>query len=195
LPIFDKWLSGCERVLDPFAGIGTYARDGLIYSELEYGWAAQCPAPSIVADALHLPFPRACMDAVVTSPVYGNRMSDHHDARDGTERITYKHKLGHDLHSQNAGSMQWGPRYCLFHMRAWSEVYRVLKSGGKFVLNVADHVRSWQRERVSQWHLKTCLDLGFHFEDCVKVPTPGMRYGQNSGARVPFQYVFLFEKG
>jgi DNA modification methylase len=175
--------------------VGSYTRDGLIYSELEFEWAAQCPAPSIVADALHLPFPRACMDAVVTSPVYGNRMSDHHDARDGSTRITYTHMITHALNEHNAGAMQWGHKYRNLHVRAWDEVFRVLKPNGKFVLNIADHIRGGQRMRVSDWHLEACMSVGFYFENCVKVLTPGMRYGQNSAARVPFQYVVLFEKG
>ena len=77
----------------------------------------------------------------MTSPTYGDRLADHHDARDGSVRHSYKHDLGRDLHPDNSGAMQWGPAYRDFHTAAWVEVRRVLRPGGRFVLNVKDHVR------------------------------------------------------
>lgn len=74
------------RVLDPFAGIGRIhdlpARMAdTIGVELEPEWAA-CRSRTIVGDATALPFGDASFDAVITSPCYGNRVSDHHEARD-----------------------------------------------------------------------------------------------------------------
>jgi len=89
------------RVLDPFAGVGGIhnirtALPGQIKSvgvELEPEWACAHP-DTIVGDATALPFPDESFDAVMTSPCYGNRMADHHNAKDGSRRITYKHTLG-----------------------------------------------------------------------------------------------------
>ena len=53
-------------------------------------------------------FSDATFDMVVTSPTYGNRMADHHNAKDGRRRITYTHNLGRTLTPGNSGAMQWG---------------------------------------------------------------------------------------
>jgi tRNA G10 N-methylase Trm11 len=83
-----------------------------------------------------LPFADASIDAIVTSPTYGNRLADHHRASDPLLRRSYTHDLGRPLHSENSGAMQWGDAYRAFHRRAWAEAVRVLKPGGRFVLNV-----------------------------------------------------------
>lgn len=52
-------------------------------------------AVTIVGDATSLPFPDEAFDAIITSPTYGNRMADHHDARDNSRRLTYRHSGTH----------------------------------------------------------------------------------------------------
>lgn len=82
-------LDGPLRVLDPFAGVGGLLdrlaehRDvEAIGVELEDEWAIQGQRV-LVGDSTRLPSEwRALFDIVVTSPVYGNRMSDHHEAKD-----------------------------------------------------------------------------------------------------------------
>lgn len=82
------------RVLDPFAGVGRIHDlpqlvDPLdieipvetVGVELEPDWAA-AHERTIVGDARHLPFPAASFDAVVTSPTFGNRMADKHNAQE-----------------------------------------------------------------------------------------------------------------
>lgn len=75
------------RILDPFAGIGRVHNlpDRLgetVGVEIEPEWAA-CRAGTIVGDATQLPDEwTSSFDAVVTSPCYGNRLADHHEARD-----------------------------------------------------------------------------------------------------------------
>lgn len=50
---------------------------------------------TIVGNALYLPFRDRAFDGIVTSPCYGNRMADHHDARDDSKRNTYTHSARH----------------------------------------------------------------------------------------------------
>ena len=109
------------------------------------------------------------------------------------QRITYKHKLGRDLSPRNTGAMQWGELYQWTHYAAWEEAKRVLVRGGKFVLNIKDHVRKGQVMPVTAWHIGTLRDLGFELLDHVQVDCPGMGFGQNREARVPFESVILFE--
>ena len=73
-------------ILDPYAGVGRIhelRECGFVTvgGELESEWAAASEF-TIVADALHFPAEDGSFDAVVTSPVWSNRMSDHHDAQE-----------------------------------------------------------------------------------------------------------------
>lgn len=88
------------RILDPMAGAGRVHELGgvtiqdagmdsepravsfeTVGVELEPEWAAAHPR-TIVGDALRLPFADITFDAIVVSPTYGNRMADHHDAKE-----------------------------------------------------------------------------------------------------------------
>ncbi|QOR55376.1 MAG: hypothetical protein SHS37scaffold145_27 [Phage 71_18] len=76
------------RVLDPFAGVGgiheLHAQGGhdTVGVELHPVWA-QAHERTIVGDATALPADwTGTFDALVTSVVYPNRMTDHHDAKD-----------------------------------------------------------------------------------------------------------------
>lgn len=75
------------RVLDPFAGVGRIHDLPRRYAEttgveIEPEWAA-CRERTIHGDATALPEEWAGrFDVVATSPCYGNRIADHHEARD-----------------------------------------------------------------------------------------------------------------
>lgn len=75
------------RVLDPFAGIGRIhdLPHNTVGVELEPEWA-QCHKDTEVGDATKLRFRANSYDAVVTSPCYGNRMSDHHENKDSCKK-------------------------------------------------------------------------------------------------------------
>lgn len=81
-PIVRTWLRGYTPILDPLAGVGAIDLPGLVCGELEPEWARQCPHPTFVGNALCMPFRRASVAAALTSVAFGNRMSDHHDARE-----------------------------------------------------------------------------------------------------------------
>jgi SAM-dependent methyltransferase len=91
LPVIERYLAGYRLVLDPMAGVGTLAsylyahgwEQGTVWSnEMEPEWAAQCPSLRSSFDARWTPFQDAAFDAIATSPTYGNRMADHHKARE-----------------------------------------------------------------------------------------------------------------
>lgn len=218
-------------LLDPFAGVGGIhrLRPGVeTYGvELEPEWAQASPHTQ-VGDATNLTeWGDNTVDVVATSPCYGNRMSDHHDARErcsacgglgalprpaakggaiagdrcakcaGTgqrdhRRITYRHRLGRDLSAGSAAELQWGPSYRRFHIVAWQEALRVIRPGGLFVLNIKDHVRGGNLQRVPEWHVQTLQALGARLYSAQPIATPGMGFGANRDSRSDFELVIAF---
>lgn len=218
MPALAGSLVGCKTVLDPFAGTGRIhelngmqvdtAENSLrgrsaayvITLELEtYGvelepeWA-EMHQRTVQGDALHLPFTDASFDAICTSPTYGNRMADHHEARDDSTRNTYRHQLGRPLTAGNSGSLQWGDEYRAFHEKAWKEALRVLRPGGRFVLNIKDHIRGGEVMPVTQWHCDTLQRLGLLLAVKKEIKTPGNRLGANGDKRVDHEWVIVFFK-
>jgi SAM-dependent methyltransferase len=198
LDAIDDLLGDTARILDPFAGTGRIHQLETPYREitgveLEPEWADMHPN-TIVGDALALDFADATFDAIATSATYGNRMADHHNARDGSRRNTYRHSLGRELNPNNSGQFHWGEKYREFHVKAWAEAIRVLRPGGRFVLNIKDHYRLSQRQEVSAWHGFELIRQGLALTKAVRVKTPGLRHGANADRRVPHESVFLFMK-
>lgn len=196
LPVFERMLFGCDSVLDPFAGTGKihllpFNTTGL---EIEPEWATLSKG-TIIGDATQMPFSDGSFDAICTSPTYGNRMADCHNAKDGSKRNTYTHKLGRTLSDNNSGKMQWGKSYRDIHRKAWEESHRVLKSEGVFVLNFKNHIRAGKVVDVFSWHISTLLGLGFQIEEVVKIITKGNGFGKNAELRTGFEFVALMRKG
>lgn len=226
-------LGPCPFVLDPFAGTGRIHALAVhpVHSfrtlgiEIEHEWVDYHPS-TILGDATNLEaWPDGHFDAIATSPCYGNRMADHHDARErcrtcrGTglvgagagygddqceachgegkrtyKRHTYRHYLGRPLAPNNAGAMQWGEAYRNLHRAAWAEAVRVLRPGGRFVLNMKDHVRKKQVVPVTAWHLETLTALGLDLVACARIDHDGLGHGENRDARVPYEWVLSLEK-
>ena len=187
-----------RTVLDPFAGTGRIHELGTetrrtVGVEIEPEWASMHP-DTIQADALDLPFGAGSFDAIATSPTYGNRMADHHNARDNSQRNTYRHALGRELHPNNSGQLQWGPEYRDFHVKAWTEAVRVLKPGGRFVLNISDHIRDGEVQDVTGWHITTLCRLGLTLRQLTPVTTKRLRHGVNADLRTPNEWVVTFTR-
>jgi len=91
-------------VLDPFAGTGkVHQLDGIrsVGVEIEPEWATMHPN-TVVGNTLYLPFRTGAFAGMITSPTYGNRHADHHNAKDPSFRHSYTHTLGRTLHATEA---------------------------------------------------------------------------------------------
>lgn len=210
------------RLLDPFAGVGRVHELERAWMqtwgvEIEHEWANQ-NSRTIVGDARALPlWWTEWFDIVATSPTYGNRMADHHEAKDVcrdchnandlarqrchrcggsglSKRLTYRHTLGRALSDGNSGSMQFGHEYRMLHIDAWREVRRVLKKDGLFLLNVSNHIRNGEEVKVAEWHRDVCLRLGFSLRETLEIETPRMGFGANRNARVSHEKLYVFTR-
>lgn len=190
-----------EIVLDPFAGTGRIhelASDTTrtIGVEIEPDWPGAHPdnIQGNALDLLAIVEPES-VDAIATSPTYGNRMADSHNAKDDSVRLTYTHTIGHDLDPDNSGAMQWGDTYRSFHEAAWHQSVAVLKPGGTFTLNIKNHIRGGEIQRVAEWHINILMrSQGLEMVALDVIPTKGVDAGANSDKRTGFELVITFRK-
>jgi hypothetical protein len=201
-PIFKAWRDNRAEddngwIVDPFAGVGRIHeifRDALAI-EIEPEWADQS---ATLGDTWCGDFfewePDRKISAIVTSPTYGNRMADHHDAQDGSRRNTYRHLLGRELTDNNSGAMQWGVEYRAFHIKFLNRAYEILAGGGLLILNVKNHIRKGEEIDLVSWFRKRAVSTGFRFVEEVFVPTRGLRDGANGDLRVAGEYVQVYER-
>ena len=204
IEIFADLLKDCENVLDPFAGTGKiglikkFGFKGAIFAnEIEKEWLIgneyNCDCLTF-EDAEHLGYKAGFFDAICTSPTYGNRMADHHNAKDGSKRNTYTHCLGRKLTTGNTGQMQWGAEYIEKHERIYKHLSSLVKQNGLFVLNVKNHIRRGKEVDVKSFHETTLKECGFvkckeHF-----VKTNALKYGANADKRTEGEYIIVFKK-
>lgn len=205
--------------LDPFCGIGRVfqlTKPGereFVGIELEKEWADQAEEKAVAfgatqpSDKVPSVFQGDSLvvmknmqenkkfDGIVTSPVYGNRMSDHHNAQDMSSRRSYTHFLKHELTEGNSGVMYfWQPEYKEFHKRAWKLAYKVTRKGGMIFLNVSDFIREGEIVKTVKWHAKALEKAGWTVEDIVDVGTPRFRDGANSDLRVDTEAIIVGRK-
>ncbi len=195
---------GYERILDPFAGTGkigalkALGHIGSIHAnDLEKEWLAPnlhgCDVVTF-QDAEFLDYPPEYFDAIVTSPTYGNRMADHHKAKDGSRRVTYTHCLGRPLHPENTGAMHFGDRYCDKHARIYAHLNQLLRPGGRWVVNVSNFIRAGVEVDVVSWTEKTLNALGLQTVEIIAVKTPRMGFGANAEKRVDHEHIIILQK-
>jgi hypothetical protein len=197
-----------DNILDPFAGTGRVHElqtDGwdTVGIELEPEWADLHP-DTRVGDATDLPFDPESFGAIITSPTYGNRLADSHNATDPERRRSYTHDLGRDLGDTNTGTLHWRTSppgreaagsldYRTMHEKAWGEAVLVLAPGGLFILNCCDHVRDGLVQPVTAWHCWALGRLGLDYVESRSVPTRKLRQGANGDLREQEQ-VHVFRK-
>lgn len=193
--------------LDPCAGVGTIFRledpaAGRLFVaiEIEQPWADLHPETicgdmfEVVEDWVRLSTVR--FDGVVTSWVYGNRMSDHHKvgAGDSSRRHSYTHDIrvqtgdeDYELDPMNAGLLYaWGKNgaYDAWHLRAYELLHRVVNDDGKSsFFNVKNFVRDKSMFNIVGRHIRMLKETGWKVVALHPVTTPGMRYGENYEAR------------
>ncbi len=161
--------------------------------EIEWDWACQHPS-NVCGDTLHPPFQPQIFDAIVVSIVYYNRMSDHHNAKDGSKRNTYTHVIGHELHENNAGKIQWNDEAREFSTNMAKSILECLKRSkdARFVLNISDHIRKGEIQEVTKWHIELFESLGMKVVEHHKVQTRRNRQGRNGNLRVDHESVISF---
>lgn len=202
LKIFASYLQDGWRVLDPLAGTGKAGRlkhfgkeITVVCNELEPEWALEDSVDEWhYGDAAHMDWAiDGEFDALVFSPVYGNRMSDTYT--DHTKRITYRAGLGRPLHPENTGQLQWGEKYRVKHLAIYNECVRVLRAGGLMLCNVSNHIRDGVEVPVAPWHLACLRELGLALVQTHEIETPRVRLGKNYDKRVGCEYIFVLRKG
>lgn len=193
-------LADSFNILDPFAGVGKLAtiiepHQKFIGFEIEKEWADQCQYVTHGNAFQLMPSYRRYFDTICVSCAYGNRMADKHEANDGSHRRTYRHYLGKQLHNANSGGLQWGPKYRLFHVAAWRLAWECLAGGGRFILNIKNHIRGGQEQMVSEWHASVLQSQPYSvWLSWLTVPVHGYRYGDNR-QRIPYESILVFRKG
>ena len=204
IPKFAELLNGRDSVLDPFAGVGKLAlikdfgfSGKVICNELEPEWVESSEYDVDewhIGDAAKMDWCKSgSIEAICTSPTYGNRMADHHNAKDDSRRITYTHYLGRQLNPENTGKMQWGDNYRNKHAQVYLECKRVLSSEGIIIINISNHIRNGIEVDVVGWHKSALLELGFIIIGEEKIETQRMKFGKNSNARVASESIIVFK--
>lgn len=211
-PHFVEALQGCSNVLDPMAGTGRIhlLRDMMDIDtfgiEIEPE-GANMHRDTICADSTDIPYEDGRFEAICVSPVYGNRMSDHHEARekckvcngsgrygalecekcDGKgfrqhERYTYRHSRPNKtpLHVNNTGRYPWNASAQEINLKILSESVRVLEDGGVFVLNIKNHYKTITRKKVKSVELQ---DVAGWFRSTLEELGCELQYKVNVEAR------------
>ena len=200
LPIFAEILKDCKTVLDPFAGTGKiseikkYGFTGkVICNEIEKEWTGNTDVDKWhIGDAEKMEYLQDnSIDAICTSPTYGNRMADHFEAKDNSHRITYHHYLGKPLNENNTGKMQWGKKYQEKHKAIFGELKRVIKDNGILIINISDHIRAGEIIPVVGWYIYELENAGFKLKENIEVKTPRMKFGENR-QRVDCESILVF---
>lgn len=212
LPVLAGQLKGCRYTLDPFGGTGKLAEiyrfgytGDLWVNELEPEWADEARrlqdrkliycvtqrAAHTLNHAVEMDGRRP--DAICTSPVYGNKMSEHCNWKDGRVCHTYKRYIGHDLDHDNAGRFYfWDREYADIHWLAWKNLTDMAPE--VIILNTKDFYRMGAIQRVGAWHLMVLGVFGYHLAEHVQVECPGQRQGANHKLRVDHEDVWRLER-
>jgi len=190
-------------ILDPMGGVGTLAHTtpetpGIITGELEWEWVKQALRPCVQQDVHALPYRTGSVRCVVTSPTYGNRMADHHNAKDESKRNGYAfwlREVGAEPHPNNSGVLGFNRAYKMFHLYAYREIRRVLEPDGLFLLNVSNFIKRKREVEAVKWHAMACHALGFKELDRRYIETPRLRFGENHDARVEHEVLLVMSRG
>ena len=199
------------QVIDIYAGVGRIhqlavpARRGhagiaTTGIELEPEWAA-CHPRTICADSLswmvRMIAKGWCYHVAAFSPTYGNRLSDCHDAQDGSVRHSYTHDLGRTLSPGTSANLPWGPKYWAHHGRSYGLLFDLMIPGGLVLLNVSNFYRGKELVHAVEWHRGAMYGAGFlQGGRTVPVVTSRMRGvgDESTAARADHEVILRFRK-
>lgn len=215
LPVMAEMLVGTRGiVLDPMAGTGERLdilaeMTGLhvVGIEIEPAWIK---SPRVrQGDATDLPFEDGEIAAIVVSPTYGNGMNDYFRSSpdDTSVRNTYIHRAraltgdpDYAFVENNTSRHHFGSEgYARLHLLAWAECARVLRRGGRFVINTKNSTgQSRSRKgadpgRITEWHHHALELLGLTKTEHERVPVRGLQMGANRD-RYGWEDVAMFRK-
>lgn len=213
-----RWMPEISEAWDPMAGVGTLEDIieplGLypVGSEIEDEYAA----------ARDWILREDCRDhaeshrLIITSCPYGNRLSDPYLGTPDEQRIRaetgkrprrmgYAIDLGHALDEANAARYHWGAGYRNEMASIWTAVaertegFLIVNVGSSFAtkrrkIDNGSHDTVVEYQPVAEWTLSCLLTKGLHLVRSQFVETPGYRDGQNRGARVGGEMVYLFRR-
>jgi hypothetical protein len=160
------------EVFDVMAGVGRIhelARANHVLTvgiEIEPEWAGLHPG-TICADCrqwIGRPGHAERADVVATSPDYGNRFADHHEARDGSRRHSYRHDLGRMPTEGSTTVLPYGHRYCEAHASIVRAVDRLVRPGGLVLWNVSNFYRGDELVGVVEFHRGLWLAQGYRHD-------------------------------
>jgi hypothetical protein len=216
-------------ILDPYAGIGRVhelGRDDTLGIEIEPEWASAHPRTAIGDSSLvrvaavnpeQFQILRrdklGCQEAyrpnaVVTSPDYGNRMSDQYlgtpieqERREVSgempRRRGYAISLGRKVSPGSTAGLKFGPKYKAGHREIFTAVTNVCLPDSKLALNVSDFFvtnargEDPQRAHVVSFWVELIASLGWVVERLIPVGTRRFRDGANSDLRVDAETVVV----
>lgn len=211
---------GKVRVLDPFAGTGRVlaalppgSKATLIEIEQAFvdeghTWIAANRSAFPGVDYLFhcadssswLGRTRKTFTHIITSPTYGNRMSDGYRSKPGTQCRSYAQSKGGALHPRNTGAYKLdSDAYSEINYDVMLAAVERLVLGGKVMLNVSDFYRTPtkgappQRQPVGADWVNLMTACGAFLRSVEPVYTRRFTRGENRH-RVPYEYIMIFEK-
>lgn len=229
-------IRGEQNVVDPFAGVSRIHEIAELAEvpnsfgiELEQEWAEQWTntptRQTVTGDSRDLceilQTHNIQTQCFLTSSTYGNRMADHHIAKDKSTRNTYTHQLGHPLTEGNTGMMHFAHngQYETTHQQIWQQCHNHLNTNGKLILNISNFLRTRktpgprsplkQYETITEhlnnnkirvlcqptlWHTHTLQQIGFTLTNQQHTKTRRQKQGANNNIRAPHETILTFTK-
>lgn len=111
----------------------------------------------------------------------------------GVELEADRIDLGRPLSAGSGAALQWGPDYRRLHQEIWDAV--VPLASQRVILNIKNHVRDGQVQRVAEWHTRYLIGAHDLELDAIEpIPATGVPHGANADARVDHELVLVFSR-